>query len=331
MESFYKLTPHAVLDAVEEAGFDPMGVCSPMNSLENRVYRISLEEDKAIVAKFYRPGRWNRDQIEEEHSFLQELLSEDVPVAAPLKLKDGKTLVQREDIFYALWNLRGGRQRDEFSPEDLLSLGRIIGRIHSVPGTFKYRPAINTQRYIDEPLEYFKKHQLIDPAIGQRYIQAANKIAKLYNQRIEDHPMVRLHGDCHVGNILYRDNSPLLLDFDDCLTGPPVQDLWMIAGSNDHWGRQNRALLAEGYMTFADFNFSWWNIAELLRGLRLVYYVGWLARRRDDPAFERFFSNFGTRAFWEQETLELELLIQNFEDEELKKNHFYKKSTLLIY
>lgn len=316
MKDFYHLSPYLVLDAVESQGFDPMGVCSPLNSLENRVYRISLDQEQALAAKFYRPGRWTRDQIEEEHQFLQELEREELPLNSPLPLKKGSTIGEIEGIFFSLWPLKAGRQRDEFSPEDLLSLGRIIARIHTTGSQkpFKHRPEFGTTRYIQEPLDYFSEEDLIDPMVRERYRAAALELGELYREQIGDSPLIRLHGDCHVGNILYRDERPYFLDFDDSLMGPPIQDLWMIAGSNDRWGRQNRVLLEEGYRQFRDFDSRWWDMAELLRGLRMVYYVGWLARRREDPAFARFFSDFGTRGFWEKETLELENLLQNYKD-----------------
>lgn len=313
-ESFYRLTPHLVMEAIEAVGFDPMGVCSPLNSLENRVYRISLDQDRSLAAKFYRPGRWTLEQIQEEHDFLYELQEQEIPVAAPLMLQNQGSIAEVDGIFFSVWPMKAGRQRDEFDPETLMSLGRLIGRIHSLgsQSEFEYRPELSVDRYIHEPLRYFRSHELLDPMMDQRYSQALAALEELYLDKVQGVPMMRLHGDCHIGNILFRDDQPIFLDFDDSLTGPAVQDLWMIAGSNDKWGRQNRQWLMEGYQNFFDFNPRWWELAELLRGLRLVYYVGWLARRREDPAFQRFFSDFGTRDFWERETLELEQLLDNY-------------------
>jgi len=309
-ESFYALTPHSVLDAVEEAGFDPLGVCSPMNSLENRVYRISLDQDKAVVAKFYRPGRWTKAQIEEEHRFLEELEEDELPVAAPLTLSSGSTLNQIGDIYYAIWELKGGHQKDEFTPEELMMMGRLLARIHNIgeEADFQDRPVFNSYRYLDEPLEYMTRHDLLDSMVKQRYSQAVAQLKELFLRESENMPMIRLHGDCHIGNILFRDEQPLFLDFDDSLTGPPIQDLWMLTGGREHWA-SSKTFLMEGYRTFRDFNDSWWNMMEILRGMRMVYYVGWLARRRDDPAFKPYFSDFGTRDFWERETMELERLL----------------------
>lgn len=312
-DTFYNLTPHLVLDALEAAGFDPMGVCAPMNSLENRVYRISLDQDKALVAKFYRPGRWSREQIMEEHEFAEELQNDELPVAPPLMLKSGSTLQETEGIYFAVWELRGGRQNDEFDPMQLQTMGRLMARIHNIAEekNFSFRPELNTQRYLRDPQQYLEETGLLDSMLQQRYRNALDQLEDLYLEKSRDIPVHRIHGDCHIGNILFRDQQVFILDFDDCLTGPAVQDLWMLTGGRDQWF-QNRQYIAEGYRTFRDFYDSWWDLSDLLRGLRMVHYTGWLARRRDDPAFRPYFSHFGTRDFWEQETLALELLLQEY-------------------
>jgi Ser/Thr protein kinase RdoA (MazF antagonist) len=308
---FYTLTPYVVMEAVEKAGLRPDGSSLQLNSMENRVYDLGLEEGQHVVTKFYRPGRWNREQIEEEHRFLSLLQEEEIPVCVPMELPCGGTIGEAEGIFYAVWPRTGGRQVDEFTDEQLTQLGRYLGRIHlagkQIP--FHSRPALNLTRMVEEPIGTIETLEL-DNSIKTRFADLARKAGDDYEKRIQGISLISLHGDCHVGNLLNDRNRFFFLDFDDALTGPAVQDIWMLLGGDDY-GRRLEKLL-EGYETFFPFNRRELDLIEPLRALRMIYYVGWVAKRHEDPAFKHAFPHWGTRDYWEQEIADLEKQITRY-------------------
>jgi Ser/Thr protein kinase RdoA (MazF antagonist) len=304
---FYNLTPFVVMEALERAGMKPDGSSLQLNSLENRVYDLGLEDSSHVVAKFYRPGRWNRKQIQEEHDFLNNLAREEIPVCFPLEFPTGGTIREIEGIYYALWPRTGGRQTDEFNSEELLMLGRYLGRIHSVGKTmtFKHRPLFNRKRMVDQSLDIIDALPL-PRSLVKRYAHIANRGGDNYDRLIKDIPVHPLHGDCHIGNLLKNGQTFFFLDFDDALTGPAVQDIWMILGGDDNNYKQRQNFLIEGYRTFCDFEESWLQLIEPLRLLRMIYFAGWTAKRKDDPAFQHAFPQMGTIDYWEQEIIDME-------------------------
>ena len=307
-ELFLHLTPEKVLEAVDAGGLETRPVCYPLASFENRVYEVELADRSRVVAKFYRPGRWSRGQILEEHALLDELDEDELPICAARAFPDGETLHQRDGLYYALWDRRGGRAPDELSHDLAMRLGMLIGRMHIAGARqdFAQRPRLDADRYIRRQVAFMVRERQIPRPFEARYRRAAEGVADLADAELLGLETLRLHGDLHLGNILLRDDSLRLLDFDDACSGPAVQDLWLAIPGRDPHSERLRASLVEGYERFRIFDHSQLRLIEVLRGLRLVRYCGWLARRREDPAFQRGWPHFGSEDYWLQETADLE-------------------------
>lgn len=316
-EFFYRLKPEVVLAAVEEAGFSPTGHCQALNSLENRVFDLKLEDGSHVVAKFYRPLRWTEAQITEEHEFLFELAEQEIPVCAPFRFPDGSTLHEIEKIRFAVWPRTGGRSADELTDEQLRLLGRHLGRLHNVGAGRKalHRIALDADSYALKPLLFLKDNRFLPPSLIARYQKAVFRAVEAYETYSIDVPVHRIHGDCHIGNLLFNDTGCFFLDFDDFVTGPAVQDFWMIAPAVDSEGLRRREILIEAYRTFREFDESWLQLIGPLRAFRYIHYAAWIARRWEDPAFPQAFPHFGTPEYWENETRDLEELVRQFEEE----------------
>jgi len=318
-QSFFKLTPERVLEAVESGGIACRPLCYPLNSFENRVYEVELDTGERVVAKFYRPGRWSAEQILEEHAFLAELAAEEIPVCAMRPFPDGSTLKSIDGIYYALADRRGGRAPDEPGDKGALRLGRIVARVHNVGAQVEavHRPKLTADHYIRRPLRWLRQHDTLPKRVRARYVQAAETIAAVADERMIGVETLRLHADLHLGNILLRDDLVRLLDFDDMVTGPPVQDLWLALPGRDDETRRKRALFLEGYEQFREFDRRSLSLIEPLRGLRLVRYAVWLARRWEDPAFPAGWPQFADADFWDRETASLEELLGVIDSEPL--------------
>ncbi|HBD96041.1 MAG: stress response serine/threonine protein kinase YihE [Spirochaetes bacterium GWF1_31_7] len=307
-EFFYRLTPQVIINAVEREGFKTTGVCWKLNSLENRVYDLELDDHSHIVVKFYRPGRWSKEQILEEHEFLFDLLNSDISVCAPVRFKDYTSLKEIEGIYYAVWKRTGGRSLDEFSDIQYKTLGRLLGRIHSV-GKMKQSPhrlVFNSQTLGRNPFEFLLLNSIIPSGLEKRYGELVNTICVIYDDLSSGIPVHRIHGDCHIGNLLYGNDGFFFLDFDDFYTGPAVQDFWMLLPLNDAESLYKTNLFLEGYSIFSEIKDSWLTLFEVLRGLRFIHYAGWIAKRWEDPAFKETFSHFGSDEYWLKETNDLE-------------------------
>ena len=308
---FYRLTPEWVLRAVEAGGFRPTGHCTALNSLANRVYDLRLEDDTHVVAKFYRPGRWTREAILSEHRFLFDLQEAEIPVCAPVRFGDGETLHEVEGIHYAVWPRTGGRSLDELSDENVAVLGRLLARIHNV-GAAREAPeriTLTAATYAEEPLALLEDG-FLPPSCAGRYREAALGIGRIYDERSAGVPLHRIHGDCHLGNLLNRGDGWFFLDFDDMLRGPAVQDVWMMAPGRDGYGARQRERLVAAYREFRDFDDRWLELVEPLRALRFVHYAAWVARHWEDPAFPDAFPHFGTEDYWQKETHYLEEMVE---------------------
>jgi Ser/Thr protein kinase RdoA (MazF antagonist) len=305
---FLSLTPEKVLAAVEAGGLAVNPVCYPLNSFENRVYEVELEDRTRIVAKFYRPGRWSEEQLLEEHAFLSELDQDEVPVCPVRPFPDGSTLKRIDHIFYSLSDRRGGRAPDELDDAAARRLGMLVGRLHAVGARHAapHRVVLDADTYIRENLAWLDEHETLPPHLRRRYFDAAREIAEHFERRMEGVATQRLHGDLHLGNVLFRDGLLRVLDFDDMVTGPPVQDLWLALPGRDRQTLAQREIFLEGYEQFRLFDRTTLPLIEPLRGLRLVHYATWLARRWHDPAFPAAWPHFGTGEYWERETDDLE-------------------------
>lgn len=329
---FFELTPDRVIGAVEASGLRCTGRCSALNSFENRVYEVELERDLERVeddptshllayrrvVKFYRPGRWSREQILEEHRFLADLRDAEVPAIAPIPFADGETLHEapQSGIWYALFPKIGGRAPDEFSSDPspdgsenkLIRIGRLLGRMHNVGATRKaeHRLSIGPDTYGRANLSSLVSGNWIPLEFKSRYVAAAEKIfahADRLFSGVESH---RIHGDCHAGNLLWNQEGPFFLDFDDMLIGPSVQDIWLLVPGRDEASRTQREILLKGYSEMRRFDRAELRLVESLRALRFIHYTAWIARRWDDPAFPLAFPEFNTHRYWADETTDLE-------------------------
>ena len=308
LDLFLGLTPDRVLAAVERSGLRCNTVCYPLNSFENRVYEVELEGRSRVVAKFYRPGRWSAEQILEEHAFLAELETEEVPVCAVRHFPDGSTLQRIDDIYYSLSDRRGGRAPDELSDPLCRRLGTLVARMHNVAARHAavHRPGLDSERYIRRALRWLDEHQSLPDSLRRRYFDAAEGIADVADLLAVGVDTHRIHADLHLGNVLLRDDRLTLLDFDDMLTGPAVQDVWLALPGRDSESRRKRELFFGGYRELRDFDASSARLIEPLRGLRMVRYAGWLARRWHDPAFRLGWPHFGDDDYWRREVEDLE-------------------------
>ena len=300
--AFHTLTPDRVLDAVEAGGLRCTGRCLPLRAFENRVYEVELEDERRLVMKFYRPGRWSRETILDEHRFLQDLAEAELPVVAPLDLGTGRTLNEANGILYAAFPKVRGRTLDELDAEKRRRMGRTIGRMHAVGAArpAPHRRTLDVRYYIHEPLEVLRKGKFIPENLTSRYRDVAMRIADAVAKPLAAARMQRIHGDLHWGNVLWTPD-PLLVDFDDCMMGPPVQDLWLLASGGTEEARKAREDLIEGYEVFREFDRSTLALAEPLRAMRIVYMSGWIARRWADPSFPPAFPNFRDVRYWMDE------------------------------
>jgi len=310
---FFSLTPHKVLEAVEAAGIPCNPVCYPLSSFENRVYEVEREDRGRVVAKFYRPGRWTEAQILEEHQFLAELVEAEIPVCAPLPFPGGGgTLARIEGIFYCVFERAGGRSPDELDDALLERLGMLAARIHNVGASrpAEHRQFLTADTFVRQELAWMDERGVVPPGIAQRYRDAARRIADLADERMRGVEVHRLHGDMHLGNLLLRDGLLRVVDFDDMVVGPAAQDLWLLAPGRDADARQQHEVLIEGYERLRQFDRSTLRLFEPLRGLRIVRYAAWLARRWHDPIFPRTWPHFGTPSYWNEETRALEEILE---------------------
>lgn len=317
------LTPDAILSAVESTGRLCDGRLLALNSYENRVYRVGVEDGEPVVAKFYRPERWPREAIIEEHRFAAELAELDIPVVAPLELAPGTTLGETGAFQFALFPLRPGRWPELETIEDRVSLGRFLGRIHAVGATaaFRHRPVQNVDTHGWTPLARLMSSGCVPPELAANIEQAARTLLEAIEPRLsrfDAHRRIRAHGDFHLGNVLWSPNGASIVDLDDCCTALPLQDLWMLLdGSRDDMQGQMLDVL-EGYEEFHEFDYSTAGLIEVLRGLRMIRYNGWLAERWSDPAFPRAFPWFDTPQHWEHQLVGLREQLERLEDPPLR-------------
>lgn len=294
---------------MEAQGYVTDGRLLALNSYENRVYQVGVEDSEPLIAKFYRPQRWSDAAIREEHEFTFDLARQGLPVVAPLG-KDAKhSLHHLGEHRLALFPRRGGRAPDFDQRNALGTMGRMLARMHTVGfgRPFRHRPAIDVQTFGVDSVEYVKAHGL--PAdLRLAYSSLADDLLRLCSERFaqcEGVRWLRVHGDCHAGNVLWRDDAPNFVDFDDARMAPAVQDLWMLLSGHPEEQRSQLAAILDGYHEFGDFDLRELSLVEPLRTLRMLQYAAWLARRWDDPAFPRAFPWFNTQAYWERHVLEL--------------------------
>jgi Ser/Thr protein kinase RdoA (MazF antagonist) len=316
MHAYAALAPEVVLDAVATLGLRPDGRLLALSSYENRVYQVWLEDDAPVVAKFYRPGRWSEAQIDEEHAFARELAGREIPMVAP-------TFKSNYSGFtFAVYPRRGGRTPELEDRKHLEWIGRFLGRIHAVGATqpFRHREALTPRSFGTEPREWLLQTDFIPQdllAAWKAVTEQALQLVQACYERATPIKSIRLHGDCHAGNILWTDEGPHFVDLDDSRMGPAMQDLWMLlSGDRAAMTGQLRDVLA-GYEDFMPLDRRELNLVEALRTLRLIHYSAWIARRWEDPAFPAAFPWFNTQRYWQDRILELREQIALMQEEPL--------------
>jgi Ser/Thr protein kinase RdoA (MazF antagonist) len=318
-KKFYELTPDDMIHSVELAGFPLTGSFLQLNSYENRVFDFHLESEKLtefheglkerVIAKFYRPGRWSQECILEEHEFLQDLKDAGVPVIAPLKLNNDSTILESEGLFLSVFPKGWGRLPQELYEEDLKTIGRALAHVHNVgeQKIAKHRPILTAEKYGDVALN------ILDPwipmSVKDRYFNAGDKILDVLDDLIDPNDFIRIHGDCHKGNILELEGKKkklfFFMDFDDFCMGPVAQDFWMLFSDESEKEKELGAIL-EGYEELRHFPKHQLALFEPLRALRVMHYSSWIGKRYDDPMFQQTFPHFKEEAYWFEEVVELE-------------------------
>jgi Ser/Thr protein kinase RdoA (MazF antagonist) len=302
-QPFAELTPELVLDAAASVGIEGDGRLLALNSYENRVYRLGTAGTQAWVLKFYRPKRWSDAQIQEEHDFTWDLAERELPVAAPLEV-EGATLFRHGGFRFAAFPCLPGRAPELDSPDALALLGRTLARIHAVGATasFRERPSITLERLGRRARADILGGGFVPDSLRPSYEAASGRLLAVIAREFESVgpvSMIRIHGDCHLGNILWNERGPVFVDLDDCAMGPRVQDLWMFLSGDPGEQQSMWERLVTGYDEFGNFDYRELRLIEPLRGLRMLHHAAWIGGRWHDPAFPRAFPWFGEPRFWE--------------------------------
>ncbi|MBZ2189441.1 serine/threonine protein kinase [Alcanivorax sp. JB21] len=312
---FEALTPDLLLDAVESTGVLSDGRMLALNSYENRVYQVGIEGEAPIIAKFYRPGRWSDAQIQEEHDLCLTLAEHELPVVAPLRNAAGETLhhfLHPHGTFrFSLYPRKGGHAPELDNLDNLLIMGRFLGRLHNVGAIrpFAHRPTLTSQDFGHDAVAFVSEH-FVPAELKTAYDSLTRDLLQAVDAQINsvtNAQLIRVHGDCHSGNVLWRDNAPHFIDLDDARMAPAVQDIWMLLSGDRHRQTQQLSEIVEGYSEFRDFNPAELRLIEPLRTLRMLHFSAWIARRWDDPAFPRAFPWFDSPRYWGERILDLRM------------------------
>ncbi len=303
---YANLHPDVILSAIESVGIPCNGSLLALNSYENRVYQIGVEDAAPVIVKFYRPGRWSNAAILEEHQFALELAQHEIPVVAPLLLQD-QTLHTYLDFRFAVFPRQGGRAFEADNTEQLEWMGRFIGRIHAIGSCqpFQHRITLNAQTYGHGPYQFLLENNFIPDELKREYCETVEallqKIENVFAE-VGTIKQLRLHGDCHPGNILWNPQGPQIVDLDDCLMGPAIQDIWMLLSGHtrQEWQLPLDYILC-GYEAFYDFDYRELRLIAAFRSLRMIHYSAWLAKRWQDPAFPLNFPWFNTLHYWREQ------------------------------
>ncbi len=305
---FHNLNPDIIIGLAEnDLQKDFTGICRPLNSYINRVYELETRSGNGVIIKFYRPGRWSSKSLQDEHDFLLELADKDIPVIPPLTIEEGTTLGEFHNIRYTLFPKKGGRFISEYSEDQWLELGRLLARTHTV-GELKSprdRTTIHPQQSTTEQLKYLEKGAFLPEELVNVFFKTTSKMIEIISPLFDNSEMIRIHGDCHFSNIIYRpDESFYLIDFDDFSTGPPVQDLWMLLPDHPEKSLYEIELFMEGYETFRPFDRRSLRLIEPLRGMRYIHYIAWCAHQARDGGNPPI-PDWGSDTYWAGETRDL--------------------------
>ena len=303
---FKDLLPDIIFETASCQGYQPTGALFPLSSYENRVYEIGVEEGEPIIAKYYRTGRWSVGAIADEHHFIEALAEAEIPVVSPLVLKKPisalSTLAQYQDLYYSFYPKFRGRERAEYTLDDLRWLGRSLGRLHNIGETFraKHRLHLNPQTFGYDSLEFILNHNDVPDELKSKlelHLEQALELCEPYfTPQLK---IITVHGDCHPGNILWNQVGPYLLDFDDMVIAPPVQDIWMLFNGTADEKQKQREAFFEGYEIFREFDYSTLKLTEALRTLRMIRHAAWIGQRYEESAFKIAFPYYKERRYWE--------------------------------
>jgi len=319
------LTPDVVIDAIESTGRICDACILALNSYENRVYQVGLDADDPVIAKFYRPDRWSAEQIKEEHQFIQRLYEAEIPVVPPIVIdreSDIPTLSHFNHFDFCIYPRQGGRAPELDNLDHLHQLGQYIGRIHAIGAgyPFKHRISLRVQAYGYDSVTFLLENGFIPGDVRPAYESIVNEVLAAIEQNSPESTefdSISLHGDCHPGNVLWRDDRPHFVDFDDAISGPAIQDLWMLLSGDTANKQRQISEIVEGYELFREFNLRELKLIEPLRALRVLNYNAWLAKRWDDPAFPMSFPWFNTPRYWSEHILELKELLTSLHERPL--------------
>ena len=303
---FENLGPETILAALESVGFEPNGSLLALNSYENRVYQAQTENLEFYVAKFYRPDRWTHEAIKEEHDFSYELLDSDISVVAPIKI-EGSTIFDFAGYHFAIFPRQGGHPPNLENKDDLEVLSRSIARIHAIGSkkTFKHREIFSMERLGTRSREFILGSDFLPPELVESYATTSQNLLNAIDPSLIESQQIRIHGDCHMGNVLWRNDISHFVDFDDCLNGPPIQDLWMLlSGERQDQLHQVNTIL-DAYNEFYEFNPATLTVIEPLRTLRMIHHAAWIGKRWEDPAFPLAFPFFNSARYWSDHILTL--------------------------
>lgn len=308
LADYARLSPDLVLDAVESLGFLSDARVLALNSYENRVYQVGIEDAEPLIAKFYRPHRWSDAQINEEHQFALELTSHEIPVIAPMQIGD-RSLFEYQDYRFSLYRRRGGHAPELEDLDTLFTLGQHLGRIHALGKVRKFsaRPELSTQSFGHDSRQYVLNCGLLPDSLQEAYSTLTEHLLNKVETIVKgiDYTSFRLHGDCHPGNILVRYDNLFIVDLDDARNGPAMQDIWMLLSGDRAQKTSQLSSIMEGYEEFCEFDYREFALIEPLRALRMLHYCAWLSRRWNDPAFPLAFPWFNTERYWAEHILEL--------------------------
>jgi len=305
--TFAELTPEMIFDATETLGGRCTGRFLQLNAMENRVYDVEMESGERRVIKFYRPGRWKKEQIQAEHHYLKMALENEVPVVPPLNNPDGQTIGEAHGLFFAVFPKKPGRLEAELNPEQLKRLGRYLGRLHLVGESLQGqdRPTLNPDYYARRSIKVLKELDLVPMGLSQKVTMLVDQIADVLDPRFEKLDNILVHGDCHAGNVLWTGDAPHFIDFDDMLYAPAIQDFWMLMGGNDDYAKKNLEIIISGYEEFREFDDDSLKLIEPLRTLRMIYFMAWIGQRWEDGAFKHAFPYFTSERYWQQQVEDL--------------------------
>lgn len=328
---FYSLSIDTVLNAIESLGLTTTGRVIQLNSMENRVYEVEVNldfEPKSVsenfkIIKFYRPNRWTKEQIQEEHDFIHDLVEYELQAIAPLKFNNKTLFTNPDGLYFAIFDKKGGRAADEWTTPLLEQMGRLLARMHNIGASkkAKHRLKLDIDTFGKSNLDYLLRSNTIPLDYQAQYKEVCEEIFSISSPLFKNIDNIRVHGDCHHGNTLLN-NGPFLIDFDDMLVAPSVQDIWMITPGRDDYSLNQRNVLIDSYLEMRDFNFNELKLIEVLRALRMIHFTSWIAHRYDDESFKRTFENFKTNQYFEKEIFDLNQQLMFIKDDLSKTIHY---------